>query len=174
MIHKATELIVKTFDEHDVKYRVTEVAEVSMVEAGFEVEAGPEVVVRYISNDEDNDVAVRIYGLMHKIPPTKRTDVIEACNTLSAKIRYYKFYLDANSNVNVEADLPVRTDDVCLGECCFELFVRIMSILENEYHVLAEALYGAPSTNKREPIEMLRILQELRDKPLVVNGDSDY
>lgn len=174
MIHKATELIVKTFDEHDVKYRVTEVAEVSMVEAGFEVEAGPEVVVRYISNDEDNDVAVRIYGLMHKIPSTKRTDVIEACNTLSAKIRYYKFYLDANSNVNVEADLPVRTDDVCLGECCFELFVRIMSILENEYHVLAEALYGAPSTNKREPIEKLRILQELRDKPLVVNGDSDY
>ena len=72
MIHKATELIVKTFDEHDVKYRVTEVADASMVEAGFEVEAGPEVVVRYISNDEDNDVAVRIYGLMHKIPSAKR------------------------------------------------------------------------------------------------------
>lgn len=41
MIHKATELITKTFDEHSVKYRVTEVGEASMVEAGFEVEAGP-------------------------------------------------------------------------------------------------------------------------------------
>lgn len=174
MIHKATELITKTFDEHSVKYRVTEVGEASMVEAGFEVEAGPEVVVRYISNDEDNDVAVRIFGLMHRIPSSKRVDVMEACNTLSAKIRFFKFYLDSNSNVNVEADLPVRTDDECVGECCFELFVRIMSILENEYHILAEALYGSPTTSKREPIEMLRILQELRDKPLVVNGDTEF
>ena len=174
MIHHATELIIKTFDEHDVKYRVTEVGEVSMIEAGFEIEAGPDVVVRYISNDEDNDVAVRIFGLMHRIPTAKRVEVLEACNTLSAKIRIFKFYLDSNSNVNVEADLPVRTDDECLGECCFELFVRIMSILENEYHILAEALYGASSSSKKEPIEMLRILKELRDKPLVVNGDTDF
>ena len=173
MIHKATELIIKTFDEHNVKYRVRELGDISLVEAGFEVEAGPEVVVRYISSDEDNDVAVRIYGLMHKIPSAKRAEVIEACNTLNEKVRFFKFYLDASSNVNVEADLPLRTDDECLGECCFELFVRIMSILENEYHILAEALYGAPNTNKREPIEMLRILQELRDKPLVVNGNAD-
>lgn len=174
MIHKATDLIVKTFDEHGVKYRVTEVADASMVEAGFEVEAGPEVIVRYISKDEDNDVAVRIYGLMHKIPEAKRVTVIEACNTLSAKIRFFKFYLDTNASVNVEADLPVQTDDECLGECCFELFARIMSILNSEYHILAEALYGTPTTIKKEPIEMLRILKELRDKPIVVNGETDF
>ena len=172
MIHRATELISKTFDEHDVKYRVTEVGDASMVEAAFEVEAGPEAVVRFISNDEDNDVAVRIFGLLHKIPQAKRVDVMEACNTLSAKIRFFKFYLDSNSNVNAEADLPVRTDDECLGECCFELFVRIMSILDNEYHILAEALYSAPAANRQEPSEMLRILQELCDNPLVLNEDT--
>ena len=172
MIHRATELISKTFDEHDVKYRVTEVGDASMVEAAFEVEAGPEAVVRFISNDEDNDVAVRIFGLLHKIPQAKRVDVMEACNTLSAKIRFFKFYLDSNSNVNAEADLPVRTDDACLGECCFELFVRIMSILDNEYHILAEALYSAPAANRQEPSEMLRILQELCDNPLVLNEDT--
>ena len=172
MIHRATELISKTFDEHDVKYRVTEVGDASMVEAAFEVEAGPEAVVRFISNDEDNDVAVRIFGLLHKIPQAKRVDVMEACNTLSAKIRFFKFYLDSNSNVNAEADLPVRTDDECLGECCFELFVRIMSILDNEYHILAEALYSAPAANRQEPSEMLRFLQELRDNPLVLNEDT--
>ena len=173
MIHKATKLIINSFDEHSVKYRVTEVGDASMVEAAFEVEAGPEVVVRYISNDEDNDVAVRIFGLIHRIPAAKRIDVMEACNTLSAKIRFFKFYLDSNSNVNVEADLPVRTGDECVGECCFELFLRIMSILDNEYHILAEALYGAPNTSKREPMEMLRILRELHDKPLVVNGEPE-
>ena len=172
MIHKATDLITNTFDAHDVKYRVVEIGDASIVEAGFEVEAGPEVIVRFISNDEDNDVAVRIFGLMHRIPTSKRAEVMEACNTLTAKIRFFKFYLDSSANVNVEADLPVRTDDECLGECCFELFVRIMSILENEYHVLAEALYGVPP-EKREPIELLRILQDLREKPLVVNGDTN-
>ena len=173
MIHKATELIINSFDERSVKYRVTEVEDASMVEAAFVVEAGPEVVVRYISNDEGNDVAVRIFGLIHRIPSTKRIDVMEACNTLSAKIRFFKFYLDSNSSVNVEADLPVRTDDECIGECCFELFVRIMRILDNEYHILAEALYGDPTNSKREPIDMLRILRELHDKPLVVNGEPE-
>ena len=173
MIHRATELIVEAFDEHSVKYRVTEVADASIVEAGFEIEAGPEVIVRYISNDEDNDVAVRVFGLMHKIPAAKRVDVLEACNALSAKIRFFKFYLDDSSNVNVEADLPVETADECVGECCFELFVRIMSILENEYHILAEALYSTPAPSRNEPIEMLRILKELQEKPLVVNGDTN-
>lgn len=173
MIHKATELIINSFDEHSVKYRVTEVEDASMVEAAFVVEAGPEVVVRYISNDEGNDVAVCIFGLIHRIPSTKRIDVMEACNTLSAKIRFFKFYLDSNSSVNVEADLPVRTDDECIGECCFELFVRIMRILDNEYHIVAEALYGDPTNSKRKPIEMLRILRELHDKPLVVNGEPE-
>ena len=172
MIHKATELIINTFDEHSVKYRVTEVGDASMVEAGFEVEAGPEVIVRYISNDEDNDVAVRIFGLMHKIPSAKRVDVMEACNTLSAKIRFFKFYLDSNSNVNVEADLPVRTDDECVGECCFELFVRIMSILENEYHILVESLYRSPANGKSQPFELLRMLSSLQEKPIVINEEE--
>ena len=172
MIHKATELIINTFDEHSVKYRVTEVGDASMVEAGFEVEAGPEVIVRYISNDEDNDGAVRIFGLMHKIPSAKRGDVMEACNTLSAKIRFFKFYLDSNSNVNVEADLPVRTDDECVGECCFELFVRIMSILENEYHILVESLYRSPANGKSQPFELLRMLSSLQEKPIVINEEE--
>ena len=173
MIHKATELIIKTFDEHSVKYRVTEVGEASMVEAGFEVEAGPEVVVRYISNDEDNDVAVRIFGLMHRIPSSKRVDVMEACNTLCGKIRFFKFYLNDDNDVNMEADLPVRTDDSCVGECCFEMFVRIMNILDTEFHILAEALYSGESTTKNKSGELLRLLSELREKPMTAkNGEE--
>ena len=168
MIRRATDLIAKTFDDHGVNYRVTEVGDASMAEAGFEVEAGPEVMGRFISNDEDNDVAVRIFGLMHRIPASRRADVLEACNTLSAKIRFFKFYLDANSNVNVEADLPLKTDDDCLGECCFELFVRVMSILENEYHILAEALYGSQDKKRTQSLALLQLLSSLREKPIVI------
>ena len=43
MIHRATELIAQAFDEKNIKYRVSEVADASIVEAVFEEEEGPEV-----------------------------------------------------------------------------------------------------------------------------------
>ena len=174
MIHKATELIARCFDEHYVKYRVTEVNDASLVEAAFNVPAGPEVIVRYISNSEENDVAVRVFGLVHRIPPEKRAAVMEACNLLCGKIRFFKFYLTADADVNVEADLPIRTDDDCLGECCFEYFVRLMNILENEYHLIAEAIYRTPQAAGEDSGKVLRLLRELRDKPVVLTGDNDW
>ncbi len=174
MIYKATNLISEVFDQRGLKYGINETEGASMVEAGFEIEGGPDVMVRFISNDDDNDVAVRVFGLMHRIPATKRSVILEACNTLNVKMRFLKFCLDHDSNVNAEVDLPVHVDDDCLGECCFELFARIMLILEKEYHVLAEALYSTPADNeKNDSIEFLKALQALRDNPLVINNEGN-
>lgn len=173
MIHKATNLITEVFDDHDIKYRVVETGDASVVEAGFSVTAGPQIIARFISNDEDNDVAVRVFSLICKVPEERRAAVLEACNTLSGKIRFFKFYLNADNDVNMEADLPVRTDDGCVGECCFELFIRIMSILDAEFHVLAEALYNGANTRENKSGELLRLLSELRDKPLNTRNDGE-
>ena len=173
MIYNATHLIAETFDSYDVKYRISEIGDASMVEAGFTIEAGPNVVVRFISNDDDNDVAVRVYGLVHRVPASKRIDIMEVCNALSAGIRYLKFYIDPEGNVNVEADLPVRTNDDCLGECCFEMFVRMMHVLEGEYHRFQVALYADEKNAANSPLEILRALRELRENPIVIqNGET--
>ncbi len=166
MIHKASNLICEAFDSHSVRYRVVEAEDASIVEAGFSVTAGPQVIARFISKDEENDVAIRIFSLVCKVPSERRAAVMEACNTLSGRIRFFKFYLNADSDVNVEADLPVRTEDSCLGECCFEMFVRIMNILDAEFHVLAEALYSGENTRSSKSEELLRLLSELREKPM--------
>lgn len=173
MIYKASNLIAEAFDTHDIKYRIVEVGEASIVEAAFSVDAGPQVVARFISKDDDNDVAVRVFRLICKVPEEKRAAMLEACNKLSREIRFYKFYLDAENIVNVEADLPVRTDDCCVGECCVELFVRIMKILNDEYHVLAQALYADPIPRERKPDDLLRLLSELRDKPITAKSEQD-
>ena len=173
MIYKASRLIAETFDEHDVKYRVAEIGEASVVEAAFSINAGPQVIARFISNNDENDVAVRVFGLICKIPESKRNAMMEACNTLSRTIRFYKFYLDAENSVNVEADLPVRTDDCCVGECCFELFVRLMKILDDEYPVLAQALYADPAPNEHRSENLLRLLGELRDKTIISSEDAE-
>lgn len=173
MIYNATNLISETFDTYDVKYRISEIGDASVVEAGFVIEAGPEVIVRFISKDNDNDVAVRVFGLVHKVPASKRTDIMEVCNALCAEVRYLKFYVDPMGNVNVEADLPIRTNDDCLGECCFELFIRMMHILEGEYHRFADVLYANGKNNASSPLELLRALQELRDTPIIMkNGET--
>ena len=173
MIYKASNLIAEAFDAHNVKYRVEEMGKVSVVEAAFSVTAGPQVVVRFISDDDDNDVAVRVFGLICKVPDAKRAAVLEVCNTLSRTIRFYKFYLSEDNSVNVEADLPVRTDDCCVGECCFELFLRIMKILDINYPLLAQALYADPAPNEHKPAELLRLLSELRDKPITSREDKE-
>ena len=172
MMYKATELIAQTFDNHGIKYRVVDAGEASIVEAGFVIDARPDVIVRFISKDDDNDVAIRVFGLVHHIPSSKKLAMMEACNRLNTKIRFLKFYLNSDSDINVDADLPVQTDDQCVGECCFELFIRIMSILNNEYHVLAEALYGNTTEDEDKPLQILRALKELRDTPIVLKDEE--
>ena len=172
MIYKASNIIAECFDAHDVKYRIEEVGDASIVEAGFEVNAGPQVVARFISRDNDNDVAVRVFGLVCKVPEERRAAVLEACNRLSRDIRFYKFYLNSDDGVNVEADLPMRTDDCCLGECCFELFVRLMKILDDNFPVLAQALYSGTIERRDRHSDLFRLLGELRDKPIEVNDDE--
>ena len=166
MTYKATNLITEAFDEHGIKYDVVERADASIVEAAFAVESGPQVVVHFISRDDDNDVAVRIFGLVCKVPEAKRPAVMEACNTLNGKIRFVKFYLDRENSVNAEMDLPVRVEDSCVGECCFELFVRIMQILDTEFHVLAEALYLGTDARDQGDNALLRLLGELKGNPI--------
>lgn len=172
MVFKATNLISEAFDAHGIKYRIVELDDTSVVEAAFCVESGPQVITRFISRDNDNDVAVRIFGLVCRVSELKRAAVMEACNTLCRKIRFFKFYLDSENSVNVEADLPMNVDDGCVGECCFELFVRIMKILDTEFQTIAQALYAEPA-HERDAGELLHLLQELRDKPIITDSDGN-
>ena len=63
MLFHATNLITEAFDRHGIKYHVDEREDVSIVLAGFAIRMGPQIDVRFISNDDDNDVAIRVFGL---------------------------------------------------------------------------------------------------------------
>ena len=172
MIRNASRLIAEAFDLHDVKYHIVEVDDASIVEASFPVTMGPQVVVRFISNSEDNDVAVRVFGLLCKIPADKRTEMLEACNQLTGKIRFLKFYVDREGDINAEYDFPVRMSDDCLGECCHEMFVRIMQILDSEFHILAEALYSQCLESESKSDSLLELLEQLQEKTITISDDG--
>ena len=101
MIHKASRLITEGFDQKGIKYgnRIEETErETSFVEAGFSIDNGPFVRVRFISSDEDNDVAVRAFGIIN-VTEGKRKQVSDAINDANTKYRYIKFVLDDDGAV---------------------------------------------------------------------------
>lgn len=162
---KAINLIAETFEKHGVKFDVVSHHGSEQLLAGFSVDCGPNVIMRFISSDNDNDVAARIFGLISNTPKEKRVRVMEACNVLNHKIRYMKFYLDTDGDINVEYDLPVHSSDDCIGEMAFKIFVRTMQILDSEYSIFMKSLYTDEELDIQDPIvpaELMQKLQELR------------
>ena len=169
MLFNATNLISESFDQHGAKYRMNELENASEIEAGFSIKSGPTVLVRFISSSQNNDVAVRVFGLINQVPEEKRMAVMEACNRLSEEIRFVKFCMNSNGDVNVEYDFLTNVSDDCIGECCFEIFARLMSILDQRYQVLMQTLYTESRESKSENLlEALKFLQTMQKNPISI------
>lgn len=175
----ATNLIAETFEERGVKFDVVSHHGIEQLLAGFSVDCGPNVIMRFISRDNDNDVAAGIFGLITNTPTEKRARVMEACNVLNHKIRYMKFYLDTDGDINVEYDFPMHSPDNGIGEMAFEIFARMMHILKSEYSIFMKALYSEEELDIRGhsiPAELMQRLQELRkmmEAQMTAAGVSD-
>lgn len=162
---KATNLMAQTFEKHGAKFEVLNSDGVEQLLAGFSVDCGPKVMMRFISQDNDNDVAARIYGLVSNIPQEKHLRVMEACNILNRKIRFIKFYLDEDGDINVEYDFPMHSPDDGIGEMAFEIFIRMMRILDDQYEIFMKALYTEEALQP-DPLDTtarLERLQHLRE-----------
>lgn len=170
------ELISEAFDRHEIKYRTVETESLTFLEAGFNIHGGPTVRFHFFSQGESgNDVQLRIIGLMNKIDMEKRTALLEACNRLNSEMRFLKFYLNKEGDLQGQGDLPANISDDCVGECCFELFLRSMQILDQCYHYFPEAYYSSPLPDKNEKLlNTLNALKDLSENPLTIKiEDAD-
>ena len=174
--YNATNLIVETFEKHDVKFDVRTCYDSEHVIAGFPIDCGPSVIMSFISRDDDNDVAVRVLGLLTRTPKSKRARVLEACNILNRKVRHMKFVLDRDGDISIEYDFPIHTPDEGVGEMAFEIFVRTMQILDREYNIFMTALYSDDELQPDDefPTELISRLEELRSKVLARRNEADY
>ncbi|MBQ2990735.1 MAG: YbjN domain-containing protein [Clostridia bacterium] len=119
----------------------------------YGVTFGPLVYIKFISRDDDNDVAVRIMGLVNEIPKDKRSTALEICNGLNSKFRYLKFCVDNDGDFSVEYDFPVKTSDELVGKFAVETFLRIIKILDREYQGIAQALYAEKEDEEEDEAE---------------------
>lgn len=174
MAQQTLERIADAFDGHNIKYRTVETENLSFIEAGYNIQGGPMVRFHFLSQSENgNDVQMRINGLMHKVSGAKRGPLLEACNRVNSEMRFLKFYLDKNGDLFGQADLPTSTAEDCVGENCFELFLRSMQILDHCYHFFPEAYFAGPAPDKNEKLlDTINALKELSENPLKISMDD--
>jgi len=175
MSRNTIDLITEAFDGHNIKYRMVETESLCFIDAGYNILGGPTVRFHFLSQSENgNDVQIRIAGLMHKVTGAKRGPVLEVCNRINSEMRFIKFYLDKNGDLFGQADLPTSTAVDCVGENCYELFIRSMQILDQCYHFFPEAYYAAPAQDSNEKLlDTINALKELSENPIKINLDDE-
>lgn len=139
MIYNATKLIEADFKKSGIKFMIDERQDTSIVVAGFTPKNGSALRVQFVSTDDDNDVSVRLYSLIHA-SDDKREAMLKVINECNQKYRYCKFVMDDDNDVNVEYDFLLRADNV--GPMATEYFIRIMKIIEDVYPSFMKALWA--------------------------------
>lgn len=130
--------ISKEFEKKGIKYSFTEHATSQVIQAGIPIENGPRILVLFIAKNDDNDIAVRVFGLVSNVNDSKARKILEAVNECNSKFRFFKFYIDRDNDVNVEYDFLTEANNV--GPMAFEALVRISSILDESYPIIMNAL----------------------------------
>ena len=174
----ATQIIADTFEERGIKFCIEEDENISCVNAVYGIPGGPYANIRFISADDDPDVAVRVFSLFNSIPEEKELAMYRAFSDIHRRVRYTTFYFDTDMDINMAYDVPTEVSYDDLGAVCFELFRRVTYMLRNEYHTLAQALYEGGYKPKdifeeMAKLEMLRMMKETAENPFVIDNDDE-
>lgn len=173
MIYNATSTIAEVFDRNEIRYHIEETDDYSAVLVGFHVECGPSAMIRFVSINDDCDVSVCITGILNRVSSDKRAAVLEVCNKINHSMRFLKFLLDDDADLIAEYDFPVRISEDNLGECCMEIFIRSVQIINRVYHLFPEAIFGGEQKSGEAALtEVLQALKAMKEHPLQIKGEE--
>ena len=137
MLHKATRLIDRYFENRGIRHQTHEFdsgTTAVLVELRGNLDG---FIVQYLSRDDDNDVSVRVYRLLRSV--SNKASALVACNFLNNKYRFVKFVLDDDDDLNLELDFPISISDDDVGKVAYEIQRRIENILGESKPVLDKA-----------------------------------
>ncbi len=139
MIYQATTVIANALKAHGLQCSVEETTSFSYVKVGFSGDNAKNVSVHFISSDQDNDVAARVFDFI-TFEPEKKAAVVLAISELNSTFRFLKFTMDKDNSVTVAYDFPEKCKE--LGEIAMETVAHFYSILDKAYPVLMKAVWG--------------------------------
>lgn len=133
MIYKATKLIKEEMERQGLKYSIEEFEDGSTLWVRFTINNGPSLQVKFISLDDKNDVAIRLFRIVENVEESKVDEMLKAVNECNCEYRYLKFILDDECDVNIEYDLALRAENTSVGAEACEILVRIVKIVDEVY-----------------------------------------
>lgn len=138
---KATEAIYNALkaSKYDFKVFTEETENLSIVWLQFAAKSGSNYRIRFISADDDNDVAVRVMALI-RLEENKIPSILPVINNLNKTYRYVKFVIEDDGGINVLYDFPVSASNV--EECAEEIVIRFVKIIDSAYSVLMRAIWA--------------------------------
>ena len=126
-------------DEKEIKYRVINANRIAVGVCGDDL---PNQEIILIFDDDDTDVGIRAFSIV-KVPESKKLGAIASCEALNASIRFVKFCVDQDDDLNAEIDAII--EPYTAGKICFSHLVRLTEILKKVYPIIMNAIWGGNS-----------------------------
>lgn len=136
---KPTQLIADAFRAADVKFRVVEREDCSIVETTVGGRSIGNVQLYFISDSDKNDFSLRVYSFV-RIPEARRAALLPLLNALNQRYRYLCFALDEDGDVNLSCDCPASVADP--GPAAHELLIYTARVLDDAYPTIMRELYA--------------------------------
>lgn len=136
---QATMKIYETLKADDLKVFTDETEDQSYVSLQFGIKNGGSYRIRFISRDNDNDVAVRVFEFL-SLEEDQVPRILPALNRLNNKYRFFKFVCDDENDINIEYDFTIGTDNPAAS--AKEIVVRLVRIIDEAYPELMRALWS--------------------------------
>ncbi|MBQ8648354.1 MAG: hypothetical protein IJ484_09440 [Oscillospiraceae bacterium] len=93
----------------------------------------------FVDPDEDN-VAIRVWSIAKANGAAKAAAMQLVMNELNSSYRWYRFYLDEDSEVTAAVDCVITPDTI--GPVVYELVQRGCNIIDEGYPKMMQALWG--------------------------------
>lgn len=103
----------------------------------FRTKIGSTYKIRFISTNDQNDVAVRVFSLVN-VEEASWPKLLPTINELNREFRFVKFVLDQDGDVNIEYDFPLESNPTV---CAEEILIRILKIIDQAYPTLMRAIW---------------------------------
>lgn len=137
---KTTELFINELEEHELTYEPVRVLEDEdeMVQLGAKLDNTFVQFIIIFDADEDA-VAIRCFDLV-RVSEEQYPKALMSCNALNDRMRWVKFCIDKERNVQAEVDAVI--DDTNAGKVTMNLVLRMASIIDDAYPVINKAIWS--------------------------------
>lgn len=99
-----------------------------------------EHIAIHIIIDEDGLGAHIVSSPIVSVQTERYAQLLSVCNECNTQFRWAKFYIDNDSDLMVECDVPLRETSV--GDECVEVVMRLADIIDSAYGDIMRAAWG--------------------------------